>query len=296
MDRKSLPSNYDSLIYFGVAVGKDGIDTTDDGYKSVPMFLRSVNNGQKKLLTIRLLNQDVDEKVLHDMNFQAKVIHDGVNFAKENGFDGVVVDLEYKALAFDEVIKGISNFSSRFANEAHSKNMKYYQLVYGDSIYRFRPFDVSAIGSVSDGIFVMAYDFHKANGTPGPNFPMEKMPDEDYSFSQMVEDFTSKVPISKLTIVFGLFGYDWAVDDRGGSVGIAESMSTNEMLQKFIARCAYKNCNIDQNKSGESHVTYDDGTSHHIVWFDNLTAVDAKETLLKAKGINQTAYWAWGYF
>jgi len=297
MNGEAVPTNYNQVAYFGIAVNTNGIDTQEDGYKDLATFVASVHQNQRTLLTVRLLDQNVDEKILHDSTFQQKIIQESANIAKEYKFDGIVLDLEYRALAFDEVVQGITSFSTDFAHTARNEHLAFYQALYGDTFYRLRPFDAGAIGKVADGIFVMAYDFHKANGNPGPNFPLHQLPDEQYSFEQMVHDFTEKIPPDKLTIVFGLFGYDWTVDGNGQAIGEAESLTTTQMLQKFIAPCNFKNCMVSQNKAHETKITYQDASAqNHIVWFEDLASIDLKERLLTAEGVYSTAFWAYSYF
>lgn len=291
----SIPSSYDTVVYFGLNTNMSGIVTTDTGYTDIPKFVQSIKPNRKTLLTVELLDQNTDEKILHNASFQKKVIDDSIAIAKKYNFSGIVLDLEYKALAFDEVINGITKLSTNFSLRSHKNNLKFYQVIFGDSFYQLRPFDIEAIGNVCDGIFVMAYDFHKANGNPGPNFPLNELPDEQYSFAQMVNDFKSKVIVDKLTIIFGMFGYDWPVDEKGQSIGQAQSFTTNQILEKFIDNC--EKCNIIQNKALETEVNYKDNNGqNHIVWFEDLTSVSDKVALLNSKGINSIGYWAWGYF
>lgn len=297
LSNKSLPTNYDTLVYFGITTNGNGIDTEEDGYKNLHRFFNAVSLHQRTLLTIRLLDQNTDEKILHDKNFQQKVITDSLAVAKQYHFDGVVLDLEYKALAFDGVIKSTTQLSTNFATASHKENLTFYQTIYGDALYRLRPFDVGAIGNVSDGIFVMAYDFHKANGNPGPNFPLYPLADEDYSFMQMVQDFSKKIPLEKITIIFGLFGYDWIVTSANQSVGKANTITTKEAEAKFLSSCLLKNCQTVRDAgASEFHIHYTDRDGTHEVWFEDMDSINKKEAYLKSKGIGSTAFWAWGYF
>ncbi len=294
LDGKVIPAGYDTAVYFGITADASGIDTTEDGYKDIGKFVQSVRSHQKTLLSVELLDQNIDEKLLHDIVFQQKIINESIAIAKQNHFDGIVLDLEYKALAFDEVIASVNNFSSKFSKAVQGNTLFFYQTLYGDSIYRLRPYDIATIGKISNGVFILAYDFHKADGNPGPNFPLNQLSDEAYSFSQMIKDFSEKIPANKITIVFGMFGYDWRVNNKGQSVGQAKSFTTNQLLQKFIPHCS---CTIVQNKALETEITYKDTQSQqHTVWFEDLTSVERKNEILNQKGISSTAFWAYSYF
>lgn len=295
---EALPTQYDTAIYFGITANTAGVSTQEDGYKDIPRFLHMTSPQQKILLTVRLLDQDTDEKILHDSELQKLIISQSVAIAKKNSFDGIVLDLEYRALAFDEVVKGVTQLSTNFAASSHAQGLTFYQALYGDSFYRLRPYDVGAIGKVSNGIFILAYDFHKASGNPGPNFPFQQLPDEQYSFTQMLADFTSKVPSQKITIVFGLFGYDWQVDSKGQSVKQATSVTTAEASQLLGSGCTLLQCRaIRDTAAGEMKTTYvDDDKNKHVIWWEDMTSIQKKEAYAKSKGITSSGFWAWGYF
>lgn len=286
---------YDSLIYFGITADDSGITKSDTGYKQIPGFMQIANQTSgKKLLTLSLVNQKINEEILQNKQLQGKIIDQTISLAKQYGFDGIVLDLEYNALPFDSVLAITTNFTKDFVQKTHEQNLVFYQAIYGDAFYRSRPFDVEKLAKIVDGILVMSYDLHKAHGDPGPNFPMQG---NDYTFPQMTSDFLAKVPPEKLTVNFGMYGYDWTVDSKGQSIGQAESLTTNQILQKFIARCEFKNCNVDGGNQGQAHVTYTDAQGqNHIVWFENLTSILPKQEFLKRKGIFSTAFWANGYF
>lgn len=293
----TIASGYKTYIYFSIKPSSTGIDTLDSGYAGIPAFV-AATQGNKTLLTVSMLSNDTTSKILQDVSLQENVIQDTLQAVQAYGFDGVVLDLEYNGLAFDSVTKSITDFSTRFANEVKARNLLFYQTMYGDTFYLGRPYHVGEIAKNTDGIFVLAYDFHKANGTPGPNFPLLISADSDYSFEDMVTDFSKNVPASKLTIVFGMFGYDWTVDDKNRPEKAAESFSDIDIQKKFLNKCAFENCKIlRDNQSQEPSITYTDTNGEkHVVWFEDMTSIALKEQILKAKGISNVGFWANGYF
>lgn len=295
---KSLPTTYNTLAYFGITANTSGINTKEDGYLALPKFERVVNDTQKTLLVVRLIDTDVDAKVLVDKNLQQKVIASSIATAQQYKFDGIILDFEYNALAFDSVVNNITQFSQSFAVSSHNAKLTYGQLVYGDTFYLLRPFDAQKISQKADNIFIMAYDFHKANGNPGPNFPLHMLPDADYSFTQMIVDFTKKVPYQKITVVFGMFGYDWTLNNKKDSISPGVSVTTSEAEQMFAAPCKLKNCSITRdNKAEEEHGIYTDSKDQeHAVWFEDETSVQKKQAYLKTQGISSTGFWAYSYF
>jgi spore germination protein len=130
---------------------------------------------------------------------------------------------------------------------------------------------------------IMAYDFHKSYGEPGTNFPYE-------DFKKMINDYLEFVPAEKLTIIFGMYGYDWTLKD-GKPLRPAEALTLNQIRSKFSDRIK------TDPISREKNISYiDDDGYDHVVFFEDEESAEVKINYLKEKGIGSIAFWAWGYF
>jgi spore germination protein YaaH len=50
-------------------------------------------------------------------------------------------------------------------------------------------------------------------------------------------------------------------------------------------------------KSAETKITYTDADKkQHVVWFEDMESVAAKEAYLKTRGISKVSFWAYSYF
>ncbi|HEV2339625.1 MAG TPA: glycosyl hydrolase family 18 protein [Patescibacteria group bacterium] len=294
LNGKTLPNQYNPIIYFGITATVNGIDITEDGYKNLHVFLHTVPTGATKLLTVRLLTQDINETLLHKRALQQTIISQAIQTAQANGFTGIVVDFEYNALAFPDVVATVSSFIKNFALQTHSAHLLYYEALYGDTFYRLRPYDVGTIGKTTDGIYVLAYDLHKANGDPGPAFPL--VSSIDYTFNQMIQDFSRRVPAGKITVIFGRFGYDWPVDHLGKSTAQAVTYTDNEIQQLFLSHCAFQGCSVAKTMTGIQIRYTDAAGKQHEVWFDDEVIRAQKEKLLLKNGISSVAQWGYSYF
>ncbi|MDP3974408.1 MAG: glycosyl hydrolase family 18 protein [bacterium] len=267
-------NSYDRVIYFGISTNESGVNKEEVGYKNLEKFssLNFINS--KKYLTLRMTNTDDNLKILKDEKIIKKIIAESINIAKQNNFSGIVLDLELGVLFGDEIIDQINNFSNSFYKEIIKNNLKYSIAIYGDVFYRKRPYDVSSLAKNSDEIMIMAYDFHKNIGEPGPNFP-----------SEYFDEFINKIPSNKLTIIFGMYGYDWIVDDKDRPIKPAQSLTLNQIKSKYSNYCNEERCEfVDENKR------------RHIIWYENEESVSKKIKYLKTRGVGNFAYWAAGYF
>ncbi|MCL5970702.1 MAG: glycosyl hydrolase family 18 protein, partial [Patescibacteria group bacterium] len=291
VDITNLP--FDSLVYFGVKPDTGGIDKNDPGFLGLKKFTE-IKEGKKSYLVLRMLDQKVNEKVLVDKSLNEKIIGETLEIAKNNSFNGVVLDLEVSSMPFTSLTNSINDFVSVFYREAKNKKLKFSIMLYGDTFYKLRPYDVLNLNKNSDGIFIMAYDFHKAGGKPGPNFPLSGKEKYGYDFRTMITDFLNFVPKEKITVVFGMFGYDWQKDDNTGST--AKALSLNEIRSTFDGCLVNCKLTID-NLSTESQILYKDNSlKEHEVWFETMESVSKKKEFLQEKEINKIAFWAYSYF
>lgn len=294
---EGISSDATSLIYFGVSATASGIDRDEAGFQNLSRFT-AYSSGKKTYLTIRMLDQDTNFDILDNNTYQDRVITDSISVAQEYGFDGIVLDLELKALPFDSVIDQVNQFVSKFYQKTKENNLTFSVLVYGDTFYRVRPFDVKYIGENSDDVMIMAYDFHKSGGNPGPNFPKNGSKIYGYDYLELMDDFLAVVPPEKLTIVFGLFGYDWPVDEKNVATGTGEPLSFLQITSRYIDACPTESCILKRDEmSSEQTITYTDSDGiKHVVWFEDQKSIEAKKTLLRERGINSFSTWAHSYY
>ena len=292
-------------IYFGVSAGRNGVDKDEEGYGQMSNFKIQISNKEQNsnesIFTVRMLNAEENLAVLDSEESQEKIIQDSIAIAQENSFGGILLDLEFGGiLPIDENLpKKINSFVKKFNQQSTINNQQLFIAVYGDTFYRQRPFDIKTIAENSDGIFIMAYDFHKSRGEPGPNFPLSGKDTYGYDFETMIRDFEAKVEPEKITVLFGMYGYDWVVDEKKRPIKPAEALSLNEIRKNYIESCSKTNCVQFRDKKGsaESEVNYVDEQSRlHIIWYEDERSVEKKKKLLEQKGIGSIGYWAWGYY
>ena len=245
-----------------------------------------------------MIDSRINSRILGNISLQKKIAKDAILIAKENNFNGVVLDFEISALSFDSVIRQITELLNIFSNESKKKGLKFAITLYGDVYFRLRPYDVNKIATFCDDVFIMAYDFHKSSGNPGPNFPFGGSEKYGYDFKRMIKSFNSEVSKEKIVIVFGMFGYDWIVDKKNQSTTSASPISLNQAKQKFVDKCLLTNCIINrEDQASEMQVTYQDKNSNqHIVWFEDEVSVKIKENYLINQDISRIGFWAHSYF
>lgn len=289
-------NDYDRIIYFGISPTLQGFNEEEAGYEKLQNFVSSVGD-KKKLLTIRMTNTEINMNILQNKVSWKKIIKESLDIVEKYKFDGIVLDLEISSLPFTDMVQDINGFVQDFYTQSIGRNLYFAITLYGDTFYRKRPYDVEFLSKHSDEIMIMAYDLHKAGGEPGPNFSLGGRDKYGYDYQTLIDDF-SLVPAGKTSVIFGMYGYDWIVDEKKRPIKPATSLSLNEIQKKFLNNCQWKNCVILRDQqSAETEVDYvDEYEQYHVVWFEDLKSVEQKQKLLQEKGIDNFIYWAYGYF
>ena len=286
-------SSYDAYYYFGVAFDQNGVIKTDPGYTGLAQF--NCPNTKKCYLVIRMLDNEINKKILVDANIQKLIIKQTLDIAGTYSFSGIALDLELSGLFNDEVTEQINSFVQSYYTSAKKNYKTLSFIVYGDNYYRKRPYDIKFIGTVSDEIMIMAYDFHKSYGEPGPNFPFEDRNKWGYDFQQMISDLSADIPSEKLTIIFGMYGYDWTLNGQGTPLKRGEAVTVNQVRLK-ISNLKFQIRNQEQNQNDKTYNYKDEEGYEHVVWYEDEESATIKSEYLLKQGIGSISYWAYGYF
>jgi len=177
-------------------------------------------------------------------------------------------------------------------------------IIYGDVFYRSRPFDIKSIGNNCDELMIMAYDFSKPYGEPGPNFPYEDKEKWGYDFKEMIRDYTLQIVPEKLSVIFGMYGYNWTLNQQGTPLKRAETVTVNQIKKILNSKLSFDKAQDKQilNKSQipnskEKKIEYVDSENQkHVMWYEDEESAQVKIDYLKEKGVGSIGYWAYGYF
>lgn len=282
------PDTYNRAYYFGLGFDDTGEIIQDLSLQKIGL-VGSISS-DRKMLVVRMLQDRVIDSALNSYEVQARIVENTLKQVELHNFSGAVLNLEKSYSLNNDTTVQISKFVHYFCSALKKNYKDCFVLVYGDVFYRMRPYDVQEIAKASDRIIIMAYDFHKAGGEPGPNFPFVKG-DYGYDFKQMVADFSSVVPTDKLEVAFGMFGYDWTLNDQGMPLKSAVALSLRQIESQI------SNFKLQMNDAKEKQITYTDEEGRkHVVWYEDLESARNKINYLLERGIGMTSFWAWEYF
>lgn len=287
---------YDEIYYFSLSISSEGINKTNTNWSKFNDF--SKLDFKSKYLTISMLDQNQNYDVLKDKKWQKLIIGDSVSIAKTATFSGIILDLEMSPSLSKLTPGEITSFVADFYKASKQSNLRFYITLYGDNFYRVRPYDLVELNKYCDKFLIMAYDLHKASGEPGPNFPLNKGEKYPYDLKTLTETLLTIIPPQKIEYIFGMYGYNWIVNEDKKPFGAAKSMSYLDIKKNYLDKCEWKNCVIKRDDlSTETEIDYiDSDLNYRIVWFEDMTSVNKKIEYLKSKNILNFSFWSFGYF
>ncbi|MFM2079294.1 MAG: hypothetical protein RJA49_3184, partial [Actinomycetota bacterium] len=244
--------------------------------------------------------------VLADPARRAAHVKAIVSLATKNNYDGI--DLDYEQFAFadarstwDTTRPNWVAFVTELATALHAKTKLLTVSVppiydtgrTADSGYWV--YDYAAMGTVVDGIRIMAYDY--SVGEPGPIAPYDWVKVAVKAAKRAVDDDT------KLVLGVGLYGRNWVVGTVGACPSVAEA--TTPVTQRGVTDLmAKRNATpIHDPVTREAHFTYElqvtDGTatctqSREVHYIDEQGAADRID-LAREERIGGVAFWALGF-
>ena len=293
-------SSLHTLMYFAVHPQDNGsIDISDPGYAQIENFIsRTKDLPGKKVLTLSMQDESISSVILENPDLHETLASNLTELTIRHGFDGIVLDLEYAALPTQSTISHISAFTKTLSESARKNNLSFSMAIYGDTYYRSRPYNIRTLAPLVDYIYIMAYDFHKSYGLPGPNFPLSTGANMyEYSLESALQDFSTDAHPDQLIPTYGLYGYDWSVDDQNRPAKQASAQTLNQIVAKY-SPCTESSCTVSRDSiSAETSISFSDSSGQkHTIWYEDITSLNLKIKKSRSFNIQSSAIWAAGYY
>lgn len=229
-----------------------------------------------------LFNSELGNYILNDREAQNNLINNVINKMNEKGYYGFDVDFEYLDSANRDLYTG---FIGRL-REALNQNGYILITALAPKSYAEQPgnfyesHDYGGIGSVSDYVLLMTYEWGYAFGPPMAVAP--------FNLVRRVVDYGVSV-ISTQKIFLGVpnYGYDWKLPYERGKTK-AEKLSNVEAVRRAVERGAVI---VFDETSQAPYFNYTEEGTEHIVWFEDARSIQAKLSLIPEYGLYGPSYW-----
>lgn len=262
------------IVEYGI--NEDEIITLSKEYGVAPVMHLST------LTDEGLFNSELGNYILNDTEAQNNLIDNIINKMNEKGYFGFDVDFEYLDSSNRDLYTG---FIGRL-QEALNQNGYILITALAPKSYAEQPgnfyesHDYGGIGSVSDYVLLMTYEWGYAFGPPMAVAPLNLV-------RRVVDYGVSVISPQKIFLGVPNYGYDWQLPYESGMTK-AEKLSNVEAVRRAVERGSVI---IFDETSQAPYFNYTDNGNEHIVWFEDARSIQAKLSLIPEYGLYGPSYW-----
>jgi len=220
-------------------------------------------------------------RVLTDSAVRQTLITNIVNVMTENGYTSLDVDFEYippeYTYAYYDFIRVLQQ---AVAAQEHTLIVALAPKVSGEQKgLLYEAHDYGLIGSAADYVFIMTYEW---GHTYGPPMAVAPIP----SVRRVLDYAVGVIPPQKILMGIPIYGYDWTLPHEPGVP--ARSLSPADAVSLAIRTGS------EIQYDAEAHAPYfyySDGTSDHIVWFEDVRSILEKMDLISEYSLAGVGFW-----
>ncbi len=285
------------IAYFsiGITPGTGDINSIPNADRFYKIRDYAHPRGVKVDMTFTIFGTSNVSTFLNSPSARSNAINAIKNFVTNYGVDGVNIDFEFVTSSVrDSFSKFINNLAYELWNHPEGRKELYIAM---PAVPEWYPgYDYAYLSSHSDGLFVMAYDFHYGGSSvAGPVSPT--VPSSfwgTYSVAKTIGSYKAYgADPQKIIIGVPYYGYDWPTES--GNIG----SSTTGYGSAVIYRYAYANA-LSYGRRWDSYsltpwYAYSSSGVWHQCWYDDSASLDLKFSMVNDSGLLGAGCWALGY-
>ncbi|WP_026693138.1 glycoside hydrolase family 18 protein [Peribacillus kribbensis] len=218
--------------------------------------------------------------VLNNPAARRNLVDNIYNLLKRKGYGGVNIDFERVRAQDRDLFTG---FLRQLRDRLNPEKLALTIAVpakTSEEISWLRGYDYGGIGSVVNYMFIMAYDWHHSGSEPGPVAPITEV-------RRTIEFAIRTVPRRKIIIGVPLYGYNWSIPYRPGTVASAISnQGAIETALRHEAPIQYS----EEYQSPFFRYTDQAGQTHEV-WFEDVRSMSEKIRMVRAYGLQGIGAW-----
>jgi spore germination protein YaaH len=310
------------IAYFGLNINADGtfrkvIDdgTGDPGYdtwrnsEELTNLIEKVKPYNTRMaVTIISHSDDISDKFLACRTCWDTFLTSLYSELDYRKVINVNLNFEYVELTTTETAQKYTEFTDFVNRGIKSKYGEKAFLVvatFADSLVKARVTNIESIAKVSDGLFIMGYDFHHSNSNnAGPVSPLGGIGTQsDYDIQTMVKDYLTVADSSKLIMGLPYYGYNWVVEkeeDLAKRVpgddenGFSQSQTYSDIMDTILKVKPEVKWNELSQSPYFTYTSPDTGAIRQV-YYEDVKSLKLKYELAKNSKFGGVGMWALGY-
>lgn len=296
-----------TLAYFDLGLLSNGaIDTSAPGWAKLntpstqEIFNEARQHNTEVVLTFTVFQNQTIEGLLLSPESRDRAMNVMVDSVKQLRVDGINIDVEYQGNASPELRQAFTTFVRQVSKKMHTEMPESQVTVsmYAGSAKYSMLYEVKPLSEVTDGIFIMAYDFSTASSErAAPNAPLTGSPKTYwYDISSAIGDFlASGAHPDKLILGVPYYGYDWPTSGQAPKSVVVPGRSravTYDMVRTIIEQ--HGGVRKWDYEAQSPYVAYHEGGQERVIYYDDAESLALKYDAINAHNLKGAGIWALG--
>jgi len=284
------------IAYFSV-----DIDPATGGLGSIPNVSRFYTirdyahpRGVRIHMTFTVFGNTNVSNFLNNATARNNAINNISNLMTNYGCDGANIDFEFVTSAVRDSFNTFIN-DLAYALWNHSGGRKELYMATPAVPEWYPGYDFAYLASHSDGLFIMAYDYHwSGSSIAGPVSPC--VPSSfwgQYCVAKSIGSYkVYGVPDSKIIVGLPYYGYDWPT--TSGDMGSSTTGTGSAVIYYYAFQNANSYGRLWDSYSQTPWYCYNSGGWHQC-WYDDSVSLDIKFGMVNDSVLQGAGCWALGY-
>ncbi|EPZ42201.1 glycosyl hydrolase family 18 protein [Alicyclobacillus acidoterrestris] len=237
-------------------------------------------NGLAAYITVTNMNSTTGDfdgtlatQILSDATKRQALLNNMVSLVQGTPFAGINIDFEMLPTSSRSLF---SSFITDLANALHAAGKQLSvdvpAVTNASSAYNY-----ATIGTASDEVMVMAYDYSYPGGPAGAIAPVGWV-------QQVMSYTTTQIPPDKVLLGLPVYGYDWA----NGQTTALTLTQVNKLISENNITPKW------DSQAEEPYFTYTASGATHTVYYENAQSIEDKLQLAKQDNLRGVALWRIG--
>lgn len=309
------------ISYFGLTINKDGTfsRTTDEGYTDPgynnwknsedldKLIKRAKEQGVRISLTVISHTNEISDYFLSCRTCWQTFSNSLIKEMDSKGIQDVNLNFEYSDYT-NSINADRYTMLVDFVNKELDKkygNSFVVVSTFADSVIKSRVTNIQDLGKIADGLFIMAYDFHRPDSdNAGPVAPIGGAGTKtEYDIKTMLKDYLQRVTPNKLILGVPYYGYNWVVRPGGDYakripgndyIGYSQSQDYENIMETILTAKPKILWDTIGQVPYFTYISSKTG-SRRQVYYENDQSLRIKYVLAKEHNLAGIGIWALGY-
>lgn len=283
------------VAYFSISINSDG---SLGGIPNSARFLFLINyahpRGVRVHITFTIFGNSSVSTFLNNATARQNAVSQIVSFVENYGIEGVNIDFEFvTSTVKDSFTRFIIDLNNALKTRASKRKDLFIAM---PAVPEWYPgYDFTSLANNSDGLFIMAYDFHYSGsseaGPVAPNVPSTLW--GNYCVAKTIGSYKARCSSSKLILGMPYYGYRWPTssgDLRASTTGSGSAVSSSTAMSE-----ASTYGRLWDTYSLTPWYRYIVSSQWYQVWYDDTASIRIKLGMVVDSSLGGAGCWALSY-